>query len=365
MTRSTPPKPEPGQPAPRLNELLVQTGLALHRGLAEMMALDLDRKRLQTLDLDDEEYTRRMPAHDRTAYLRRLYRRARPRESDIGLAQTPLDRVAHVTMADALQKLLPGSFVVGEEASDDDWTLACNAPPGTFVWVLDAIDGSGPQDTVAFGYSANVILYHLRENRPAKPVMAVIVTDASRMLGWISPGTVGAAQLNHIDPDTGRPTFVELLEPLAEEDAVHLNWISFVGAQPEARRRLMPLFTDKFITAFNLGGAPAMPGLLTGALGAVVIPSPQSRHDAAPLLALASGQGVHFVDIESGRFLTDQTVRAFFDGLERPNLEKRRNPRYKSIPAMVVARDAMMALELANILKRHWELLDRRDTNET
>lgn len=345
--------------APRLNELMLTVAKALRERLSYVIALGLDRKTLELLDLEDEEYIRRMPADDRYTHIRRTIRRSKgERESKAGLAQTELDRIAHHLMAERLRNVIPESFVAGEEATEAAWDEALAAPSGSYVWIIDAIDGSGPQDTVGFGYSVNALLYRKQGDGPAKPLLSVTVTSSAMMLGWIWPGTVGAAKLDVIDEYTGHPTIVEILEPLVEIDAIRRNWIATVGAQPESQERLAPLWGSGW-ALMTLGGAPAMPGLLIDRLAAVVIPTPQTRHDAAPLLALASGQGLHFVDIRTGRMYTDAQVQTFFDGIERPGSEVSPNPLYKPVPEMVVARDLLTALELSNVLRQHWETLER------
>lgn len=99
----------------------------------------------------------------------------------------------------------------------------------------------------------------------------------------------------------------------------------------------------------TLGGAPALPGLLLEKLAAIVIPSPQTRHDA-PLLPLASHMGMHFIDIQSGEFYSDAEVRSFLTGVVRP-----KHPDYKPVPPMVISRDPLFGIELAAIIRDGWD----------
>jgi hypothetical protein len=352
---------------PPLSKLLLDVGVDLYGCLSEIVAFGLDEKHQRPLDTDDPEYVRQIPEHDRLRYLRMLsWQLFDDRESADGLRQTPLDRLAHAHMAKVLAARVPGSVVLGEESSKEDWDKAADLPHGTFVWILDPIDGSGLQDTVGFGYSVNVILYRTHAKRPARPLMSLIVTGTSLMLGWISGGTVGAAYLNYSDPETGRPRIAEITGPLADIELVkreRRQWISVVAAQPRQRRLVEALLNrDSSWAVMTLGGAPAMPGLLIDMLAALVVPTPQSRHDAAPLLALASGQGLSFVDIATGVVYTDAQVRSFFNGIERPGTAAKPNPGYKPIPAMVIAREASAAVELATLLRNHWETLRAEST---
>lgn len=348
----------------RLHELMLDTGQILSRRLSEVVAFGLDKKTLGAVDLEDPALLDNMPEGDKIAQLYRLYRklgRDQPsaRESAQGLPQTTLDRLAHEQMKRDLERLVKGSMVVGEEAKPRDWDGVDKAPPGSYVWVLDAIDGSGPQDTLGFGYSVNVILYITHADRPATPRMAVTVTSSALMLGWIHPGTVGAAYLNILDESTGRPRIAEILHPLADLELVMKergNWVSAVAAQPKHRELVRPLFEGTRWVVQTLGGAPAMPGLLVDMLSAIVIPTPQTRHDASPLLALASGMGLTFVGITTSEVYSDAHVRRFFLGIERPG-QNADNPLYTPVPAMVVARDRDVAFELARDVREHWDLL--------
>lgn len=334
--------------ASMLRRLLLPTAIALHKQLSEAVALGQFPAKSVVLDLDDENYLRSMSAHDRRRYLQQLIEAADPRESRWGMAQTMNDLAAHLLMSLELKKLIPGSLVVGEEASKAEWNKCAAAPPGTLVWNLDAIDGSALQDTVGYGYSANVILYRKRKGLPAEPLMAVVVTSSSTMIGWIYTGQVGAAHLNSVDPHTGGPMLLELVEPVKALDQLRDGWVAVVAAQAKDRVLLRSLF-DSELSIMTLGGAPALPGLLLEKLAAVVIPSPQTRHDA-PLLPLAAQMGLHFIDIRSGKIYTDAEVRGFFPGLARPE-----DPDYKPIPAMVISRELLFGIELAAGIRSDWE----------
>lgn len=342
------PRDEDQDTASILHRLLRPTADILSEGLAEAVAFGQFPVESTVLDLDDEDYLREMPAHDRWEHMQRLVAAADPRANVPGLAQTKNDVVAHQLMAIGLKKLIPGSKVIGEEASDGEWDECKAAPPGTFVWKLDAIDGSALQDTVGFGYSANVILYRKREGQPAEPLMLVVVTSSSTMIGWLYTGQVGAAHLNARDPHTREAVILELIEPVKALDQLREGWVAVVAAQATDRALVRSLF-DSDLSVITLGGAPALPGLLLEKLAAVVIPSPQTRHDA-PLLPLAAQMGLHFIDIHTGQVYTDADVRAFFPGIAHPN-----DPDYKPVPAMVISRELLFGLELAAGIRTEWE----------
>lgn len=340
-------------PTSILHRLLREVSMILHTRLSEAVAMGQYPAENTAMDLDDEDYLRKMPEHDRWRHLRRLIEAVDPRESQPGGYQTENDVAAHLLIGTDLKALIAGSIVVGEEASELDWAAFEAAAPGTLVWVLDAIDGSALQDTVAFGYSANVILYRTLAGKPAEPLMTVTVTSSSTMTGWLYTGQVGASHLNALDPDTGEPAILELLEPVKSLNQIREGWVAVVAAQPKDRARLRALF-ESDLSIMTLGGAPALPGLLLEKLAAVVIPSPQTRHDAAPLLPLASHMGMHFIDIERCEFYSDAEIRSFFAGVVRP-----RHPNYKPVPAMVVSRDPLFGMELAISIRAGWESDER------
>lgn len=336
--------------------------MVLNECLVSTVGSSLSPVSMEALDLDDDSYLDEMAEGDRVGYLRHFFEPSGRRESRHGLAPTKLDRLAHDRLFEELPKLVKGSFVVGEESIPEHWNYVIDeAPSGSYIWLLDSIDGSGPQDTVAFGYATTVILYRLEDDpgrsialRRATPYMSVTVTSSSRMLGWIYPDIVGASQLNLVNPDHGRPDLIELSEPLVAPDMVRKNWIAAVAAQAKHRKLLQPLFSEESpYTVITLGGAPALPGLLLDRLSAVVIPRPQSRHDAAPLLALA-GQGLHFWDIATLGAYSDDEVRGFFSDIVRPLQSPQSNPTYLPVPAMVVSRDALVGLEIARTIWGHW-----------
>lgn len=335
-------------PTTNLYRLLREVSMILHRRLPEAVAMGQYPAENTVMDLDDEDYLRDMPEHDRWSHLKRLIEAADPREHQEGGAQTKNDVAAHLLIGTDLKALIAGSIVVGEEASKRDWARFRAAPPGTFVWVLDAIDGSALQDTVGFGYSANVILYRKLDGKPEEPLLMVTVTSSSTMTGWLYTGQVGASHLNALDPNTGEPMILELLEPVKPLDQVRQGWVAVVAAQAKDRAKVHTLFQSD-LSIMTLGGAPALPGLLLERLAAVVIPSPQTRHDA-PLLPLASHMNMHFVDIERCEFYSDAQIRSFFTGVVPPS-----HPNYKPVPAMVVSRDPLFGMELAHRIRAGWE----------
>lgn len=360
----TPSHQMPGDPRHpyRLSTLARKVGDVLKMALDLAVTLSLTHKSSwsdESLDLEERLHLDSIPEDDIFARLRNLQRNfasaAADKESMDGLQQTPIDVSAHQYIASRLIDLLPGSLVVGEESSSAEWDQLTNAEIGAYIWQLDAIDGSGPQDTVGYGYSSNVLLYRLTA-RGAAPVMSVTVNSSAMMLAWITPNQVGVAYLNVSDPNTGQPLFVDLFDgPLAPLEMVNRErkrWVAVVAAQPKHRSLVQPLFAPgSQWTVMTLGGAPAMAGMLIDKLACLVIPAPQTRHDAAPLLALASNQNLTFIGLADGRLFSDVEVRGFFDGVVRP---ADHNPHYHPIPAMVIARDRQVGMELAAEIRASW-----------
>lgn len=334
---------------------------ALRAELPRDDEMDAHKKPLRPVDTEEKPD---LPAeHDFAARMNHL-RPGPPetRESTIGLPQTPLDRDVHAGLKRRLMKLVQGSLVVGEEASQRDWNkamLALRRQDGTLLWQIDAVDGSGPQDTAGFGYSTNVILYDTSED-PAVPILSVVVKENGLMLGWYEGYNPIVAYLNVRHGMKHEYRVVTLTEPLAEVPLVNEErerWVAVVGAQPKHRELVAPLLDPTSTwTVSTFGGAPAMPGLVVDKLAALVIPSPQTRHDAAPLLALAkigAGGGLHFQCIRTGAMLTPEDVHGFFRGVVRPPASKGDNPAYTPIPPMVVARDPKICDELRSTLADH------------
>ena len=268
-------------PATGLHRLLREVSMILHRRLPEAVAMGQYPAEDTVMDLDDENYLRNMPEHDRWSHLKRLIEAADPRENQDGGAQTENDVAAHLLIGADLKALIKGSIVVGEEASKADWLNFNKAAPGTFVWVLDAIDGSALQDTVGFGYSTNAILYRKLQEGPAEPLMMVTVTSSSTMTAWLYTGQVGASHLNAVDPHTGEPVILELLEPVKSLEQVRHGWVAVVAAQAKDRARVRALF-DSDLSIMTLGGAPALPGLLLERLAAVCASEPPNQARCAP-----------------------------------------------------------------------------------
>lgn len=354
------------QPQPTQSSLLFEIGAALYREMIRSIEIGLDKKNL--LPRDAEQKPRALAEEDfvqGVEHVRQLPRGAR--ESTQGLPQTALDKRTHKRMAKALRKIVPTAVVAGEEADKLDWSAAEEAHKtcsGVPVFLLDAIDGSGPQDTTGFGYSVNVILYDT-DTRPATPYLMVTVKDNGLMLGWMEGFPVQAAYVNVLHGRRRQPRLLTIAEPLAHVDLVNAErqrWIAAVAAQPKHRKLIEPLLAPGSPwTMSTYGGAPAMPGLVVDQLAALVISSNQTRHDAAPLLALAHVGGLHFLNVNTMTHLTAQEIPRLFLGIVRPTMD----PAYKPIPPMVIARDPDIGLELATTLHTHLLNLEAQESAKT
>lgn len=349
--------------------LLLSVGKIAYEELSRGVEATLDRKVYRPIDTEAKPES--TTEGDFASHVNGL--RPKPeadRESNKGLAQTPLDRDVHRALRKRLRHLIKGSLVAGEEANPADWTRATDAArrqTGALVWIVDAVDGSGPQDTCGYGYSTNILLYDTAE-RSAVPILSVMVKENGLMIGWIEGHTPIAVYLNVRHGSAHGFRVVPLTEPLADPKLVtheRERWVATVAAQPKDRQLITPLLTaDSPWTVMTMGGAPAMAGLVVDKLGAVIISKPQSRHDAAPLLAIAKvggvGHDLFFLGIQSGELFSPEAIASFFRGIVRPPATKSDNPAYTPIPPMIVGRDRNIVESLRAELVEHLQTSDAR-----
>lgn len=342
---------------PHAHRDLLAVGRILDQGLIDAAVLSLFSPDRSPVDLDDPNLVSGLSEEERVRLLNLLGLDAGTRESTKGYAASKTDKVAHAWIAEQLRKLLPGSLVAGEESPDHEWTAALAAREGECLWNLDAIDGSRPLEIAGYGFSSNVILYQVRAG-VFVPILQVVVNSSGLMLGWaeecraadcFAPTRVAVAQLRHADPGTGLPMMIELTEPQLPLSKVVRDTVGVVAATYDARMSIAGVLDDPIgrWTVVTLGGAPVLPQLLVGHLEAVLIPTPQTRHDASPLLPLASGMGLFFVDLETDQRYTDDEIRKFFYGLVRPHGDDPTQPSYTPVPALVVARELAVAQQIA------------------
>lgn len=267
-----------------------------------------------------------------------------------GLPATVADRFAHDFVARRIVKVIHRMPIAGEEAGDHAWAQvlrrAVEKPGGTakLFGILDAIDGSGPQDTFGLGYSSNLLLFSSTgDPATARPEMSITVTSEGTLLGWSRGGRVVAAEL----AGAKRVEDVEvvtLTEPRVGVREVRDRWVAAVAAQPHQREVIRSLLeAESDVTVSTLGGAPVMPALLLYRLHALIVPAPQTRHDASGLLPLAESMGYVFKDLRTGRNYSDEEVQSFFSGIADPSAPP---GQYRPIPAMIVARDEAFATTL-------------------
>lgn len=303
----------------------------------------------EALDADDESLIESMSEEENLARIRSLqdaHWDGIPREaSSIGQPQTAADLFAHRDIKEVLERLVPGSKVAGEEATPQEWD---EAMASRIAWVVDAIDGSSLHDTVGYGYGTTAILYF-----DGFPMLMVSVNDSGRMVAWISAGREPAKVMAGLLRSPRSVTEIDApIHPVESLDPDRGSTVAVVAALPKHRDQVMGILTRSRWTVMTLGGAPAMSGLLLGRLAAVVVPKPQTRHDAAPLLALNEGMGLHFLDLSSGRRIPHEELQSYFWGVQRPQIGAENNPDYLSIPAMVIARDGRVAQEIVKDIRR-------------
>lgn len=333
-----------------LEDVALAAGVALNACLEDVAEFSLDRGALtRALEPRATSATDAMPLVSRVQKL--LRNRGGQRESDLGHSQTEFDVVAHLLAAEALTRILPGSVVVGEEATVAAWDAAQTTRPGDYIWLLDAIDGSNLQDTVGFGFSSNVILYRVVGEGRADPVAGIVVTASSLMASWVGPRLVTVAYLSAGRQGRHAPDTRVLDAPIVAACDVRQGYVAVAGAEPDRRALVMPLLQSTSLTVLSAGGAPAAAGLLLGRLSALILPEASTRHDAVPLLALAAGQGMSFVAISDEREFADDEVRQLFSNVERPKVAGTDNPRYRPVPPMVIARRRDHAHHLASALR--------------
>jgi hypothetical protein len=307
-----------------------------------------------------------------------------------GNAPIDADRQGHVLMAAILTTAFPGSFVVGEEATDREWIAAEHAEPDSLIFSLDALDGSQPYDTLTFGYSTNLLAYR-RGHGNDLLLLSVVANCSGFLMAYQSPAivkekvvdvspvlarrarrqvadlarlgktpSVGLQLLAGARPaDPGSST---ALSSTAQLGTVHLGTlaaqvqrtqpaaatprpgtVAVVAASPRQRARATQLLSSD-LTVFTTGGAPAALGLAIGRLAALVCPVPQSIHDGAYLPALAAlGVSIHPLH---GPALCPAAVLGLFSRVARSREDRVARP----LPAFAAARSDEFAEALVMLL---------------
>jgi fructose-1,6-bisphosphatase/inositol monophosphatase family enzyme len=239
----------------------------------------------------------------------------------MGHRQIRADRATHVAVEAFLRTQDPTSWVAGEEATVDEWRLAGNASTGSSVYVLDAIDGSGPFEELTFGYGLTLTTY-IKLDVGLRFVGALVTNSSGFYVISDGVGTFVGNVLTSHSP-------IQLTDPLRGDVTPS---IAIVAAKSEDRVRLGRLSSEgtAFSTAanmYNVGGSPAALGMALGRLGIILCPAEQAAWDAAYLPALvALGCEVRTLD---GKRADAGTIAGWLEAVgvgERP------------VPPFVVAR---------------------------
>jgi len=253
-------------------------------------------------------------------------------ERHLGSPPIPADRRTHLAITEEIRKHFPHSYVVGEEASDPEWDMAQEAPTGSLIFQIDAIDGSLPYETLTFGYSVNILAYERQIDRDELLVSAL--ANSSGFMAMYQEGVgVTAGSLD----DQRR-----LTEPLSTE--YNSESIAALGALPRHRVLIEPLLRDDFLTVFTSAGAPAAFGIILGKLAVLVATKNQTTHDAA-FLPIVASMGLPIL-VDGGLVLGVEDVKNLFSHVARRQKDRRDRP----IPRFVVARNPIVGASIARRL---------------
>ncbi|MFL6146524.1 MAG: hypothetical protein ACJ72I_03230 [Pseudonocardiaceae bacterium] len=253
----------------------------------------------------------------------------------LGDPPIPADRLTHNVVASFLRHSFPSCHVVGEEATNDEWTAAEAAGDGSLIFSLDAIDGSLPYECLTFGYSSNLLAFRRIGNR--HDLLLVAIANSSGYLAvYEAPGRLHVGDFDNLKE-------ISELDPLAMRP--RHETVAIVAAKAKDRRRAAFLYEEPDLaelTIWTTGGAPAALGLIIGNLGAIVCTSDQTTHDAAylPMLAFL---GIPIIACESGVVLSFPDVLGFFQRIAVVPDDRLAHP----VPRFVAARDMELAARLA------------------
>jgi hypothetical protein len=147
-------------------------------------------------------------------------------------------------------------------------------------------------------------------------------------------------------------------------EGIRHDVVACVAASPRHRELIAPLLAtgvdwqlpgpntapNAGLTVLTLGGAPAAIGLVVARLAALVLPNPQTLHDAAPMLALAALDIASFD--ERGNPVSYPELKARFNELARPAAG---HDRFHPVPRLLFARRPELGRLLARRIFRRAE----------
>lgn len=257
----------------------------------------------------------------------------------------PADRATHMAIYRVIHQEYPHSLIVGQKATDGEWSAAEEAPEGSLIFAIDAIDGSVPYKALTFGYSTNISVFR-REAETERLLLSAVATPNGLCLLWettsLSPGGGAHIGLWH-DHAARAPEWGVLLgEPLTSARA---GTVAVLAAARRHREQASPLLDDENLTVFTTGGAPASLGIAVGSLESLVATRRQTVWDAAYLPALVS-LGIPIVSLEDGSTLTKGQVARLFSRIARDPGTREDRP----IPPFVASRTHERGRQLAGML---------------
>jgi hypothetical protein len=248
----------------------------------------------------------------------------------LGDPASEVDVQAHGKIREVVLQAFPSAQIAGEEASPLDNAEAEAAPPGSLVFLVDAIDGSEHADCFGFGFSSNIAAYSVCPDRTASMICSVSVNSSNQCIGYSrgSEAFFGTTTNLSLTGDFNRNV---------DDDRIV---VAIVGAKPDTRYRFAAraIMDSTDFRVYTTGGAPMGPGMAMGRLDALVHPERHPAWDATHLPALAS-IGADIVDIE-------RKERIFIDQIIRRMCERRyrRDTGAKQVmPPTIAARDPQVS----------------------
>lgn len=283
------------------------------------------------------------------------------RESNIGQPAIAEDDEAHRRICAAFARSplasLRSAVVTGEEAGPSIWDITMEGVRGTIVADTDPLDGSGPYDSMACGFSTNITVYSkLGTGRRFQMLLSIVVASSGHWVAW----QLGRQLGGRVFVGHGKHLGFEINEPRSREPRAGV--VAMVAAMPHHRERaaqvlatrtdvewsLPPYLSggrvhpDPTPAVYTMGGAPATIGLVIGRLSAMGWTSPQTIHDTAGVPAmLALGLPAYSA---SGPVDRAKVMRQFTQ-LDRPES----GSDYTPIPPMVIGRDEAFVKLLADV----------------
>ena len=253
-------------------------------------------------------------------------------EEHPGLDPIPADRSTHVFIMNLLQRDFPGCYVVGEEATFDEWNMTQDAPIGSLIFVVDAIDGSLNFDSLTFGYGTTFIA--VRRGETSDTLLCALVANSSGFfLAFEAPGDVLAGTFT---------SYKSITQPFTTD--FRADTVAVYASEAKHKVLARELLLDDSFSVFTTGGAPASLGMVIGRLGALACLKPSSMHDTAYLPALAFLGITILTNTGQPLFLND--VLNLFGRVARTDRDRRARP----VPSLVAARNPATARELVNLL---------------